>query len=70
LLHQIGDLERLLDVGVIGHEPTRFGGQSTSAAFALGRLCDGLAGSFRAGNASASRDFVEFAEAIRSEAQR
>ena len=69
LLHQIGNLKRLLDIGVVGHEPARFGGQPTAAAFALCGLGDGLAGGFGAGDASASGDFVQRAQAIRSEAQ-
>jgi hypothetical protein len=67
LLHQLSDLERLLDVGAVGHQTPRFGRQPTSAVFALGGLSDGLAGGFGAGDASASGDFVERAEAIGSE---
>jgi hypothetical protein len=69
LLHQVSDLECLLDVCVVGHQPACFGGQSTSAAFALGGLSDGLAGGFGARDPSASRDFVERPQAIESEAQ-
>jgi hypothetical protein len=68
LLDQIGDLERLPDIGLVGHEPARFGGEPTPAAFALGGLCDGLPGGLCAGDASASGDFVQLVQAIRSEA--
>jgi hypothetical protein len=68
LLHQIGDLERLLDIRVIGHEPASFGGQPTSAAFSLGSLGDGLAGGFGTSDTSAPGDFVQRAQAIGAEA--
>ena len=70
LLHQIGDLERLLDIGLVGYEPACFGGQPTSVAFAPGGFSDGLAGGFRAGDASASGDFVQLAQPTSSKAQR
>jgi hypothetical protein len=69
LLHQLSDLKRLLDIGVISHQSARFRGQSTSASFALGGLGDGLAGGLGARDPSASGDFVERAQAVRSEAQ-
>jgi len=68
LLHQASDLECLLDICIVGHQPARFGGQSTSAALALRRLSDGLAGGFGARDPSASGNFVERAQTIGSEA--
>jgi len=70
LFHQISYLERLLDVFIVCHEPACFGGESSSAAIALGGLSDGLAGGFGAGDTSASGDFVERAQTIGSEAER
>jgi hypothetical protein len=68
LLHQSSDLERLLHIGVVSHEPARFGGQATSAALSLGGLMDRLSRGFGAGDTSTSGDFVECAQPIGSEA--
>jgi hypothetical protein len=67
LLHQVGDFQRLLDIGIVAHEPAGFGGEPASATFALGGLGDGLASGFGARDSSASGDFVERAETIRTE---
>ena len=68
LLHQVSDFQRLLNVGVVAHEPAGFGGEPASATFALGGLSDSLASGFGARDSSASGDFVERAETIRAEA--
>lgn len=69
LLHQVGDLEGLLDVGDVVHEPACFGGQPTSAALARCGLSDGLTGGFGARDTSASGDFVQRAQAVGAQAE-
>jgi hypothetical protein len=67
LLHQVGNFQRLLNIGVVAHEPAGFGGEPAAATFALGGLSDGLASGFGARDSSASGDFVERAETIGAE---
>jgi hypothetical protein len=68
LLHQVRDLQRLLDVGLVGHQLADFGRESASTTFALGGLSDGLASRFGARDAAASGDLLERAQTIAAEA--
>ena len=69
MLHELGDLARLANVGSVLHQGPRLRGQAGARALSHGGLCDRLAGGLRPGEATTPGNLIQRAQPIVAEAK-